>query len=295
MKAVFTTKVGSGYDDIVEKQYHFPSTYLAQVEKAVGDLIAYYEPRRQADAAAGGRQAYFAMARVVSIESDSRRDGHYYARLGDFLDFDRPVPFRTDHGYFESMLQRADGGTSKGAFGRSVRNISDEEFALIVAAGFPLDIGPDVQSQERMAGLEEPPVAFARPVVEVTGTRLFRDRAFARHIQCAYSRTCAMTGLQIINGGGRPEAQAAHIQPIARDGDDSVRNGIALSSTLHWMFDRGLISVDTDYRILIAPTGVPDAIRRLINPTGRLFVPKEVHARPHPHYLRFHRQNVFKG
>lgn len=293
MKAVFTTKIGSGYDDILEKQYHFPSTYLTQVERAVGDLIVYYEPRRQADAAVGGRQAYFAVARVLSIESDSSLNGHYYARLGDFLDFDRSVPFRNDNGYFESMLQRADGRTNKGAFGRSVRNISDEEFALIVAAGFPMDVESDAQSHG--AGLYEPPVDFVRPLVEVTGTRLFRDRAFARHVHLAYNQTCAMTGLQIINGGGRPEAQAAHIQPVARAGDDSVRNGIALSSTFHWMFDRGLISVDSDYRVLIASTGVPDAIRRLINPSGRLVVPKEQQARPHPHYLNFHQQNIFKG
>lgn len=100
MKAVFTTKVGSGYDDIVEQQYHFPSTYLAQVKNAVGDWIAYYEPRRQADAGTGGRQAYFAMARVVGIQPDPRRDDHHYARLIDFLDFDTAVPFRTDDGYF---------------------------------------------------------------------------------------------------------------------------------------------------------------------------------------------------
>jgi putative restriction endonuclease len=295
MKAVFTTKLGSGYDDIVEKQYHFPATYLAQVENAVGDLIVYYEPRRQADAATGGRQAYFAMARVVSVDTDSSRNHHYYARLADFLDFDRAVPFRAEERYFESILQRADGETNKGAFGRSVRSITDEEFDLILAAGFPMDVGLELPSNEHGPGLYEPPAAFARPVIEVTGTRLFRDRAFARHIQLAYNRTCAMTGLQIINGGGRPEAQAAHIQPVARDGDDSVRNGIALSSTLHWMFDRGLISVDTDYRILLAPTGVPDAIRRLINPTGKLVLPNNAHAHPHPHYLSFHRQNVFKG
>ena len=141
MKAVFTTKSGSGYDDIVEKQYHFPGTYLAQVENAAGDEIIYYEPRRQADIAAGGRQAYFAMARLVSIESDPMRDGHYYARLEDFLDFDTAVPFRTPEGYFESMLQRPDGETNKGAFGRSVRNISNNDPLQSLPQAFQIMIG----------------------------------------------------------------------------------------------------------------------------------------------------------
>ncbi|MGH6673150.1 MAG: HNH endonuclease [Xanthobacteraceae bacterium] len=44
-----------------------------------------------------------------------------------------------------------------------------------------------------------------------------------------------MTGLQIINGGGRAEVQAAHIRPVAAGGFDSVRNGLALSGTIHWI------------------------------------------------------------
>ena len=61
-----------------------------------------------------------------------------------------------------------------------------------------------------------------------------------------------MTGLRIINGGGRSEVQAAHIRPVASSGPDSVRNGLALSGTAHWMFDRGLLSIGDDYSILIA-------------------------------------------
>ena len=49
--------------------------------------------------------------------------------------------------------------------------------------------------------------------------------------------------------GGRAEVQAAHIRPVADNGPDSLRNGVALSSTFHWMFDRGLISVGDDYAV----------------------------------------------
>jgi putative restriction endonuclease len=37
MKAVLTTKVSPVYDDLPEVRYHFPKTYLRQVESAVGD------------------------------------------------------------------------------------------------------------------------------------------------------------------------------------------------------------------------------------------------------------------
>lgn len=40
--AVFTTSESSAYDDQPELRYHFPKTYLSQVERAVGDWIVYY-------------------------------------------------------------------------------------------------------------------------------------------------------------------------------------------------------------------------------------------------------------
>ena len=46
MKGVFTTKIIPEYDDLPERRYHFPSTYLKQAERCVGDWIVYYEPRR---------------------------------------------------------------------------------------------------------------------------------------------------------------------------------------------------------------------------------------------------------
>ena len=67
-----------------------------------------------------------------------------------------------------------------------------------------------------------------------------------------YGDRCAMSGIKLINGGGRSEAQAAHIRPVAQRGPDSVRNGIALSGTMHWMFDRGLVSIADDYKLLFA-------------------------------------------
>ncbi|WP_336510476.1 HNH endonuclease [Agrobacterium tumefaciens] len=89
--------------------------------------------------------------------------------------------------------------------------------------------------------------------------------------------------------------QAAHIRPVAHGGPDSVRNGMALSGTVHWMFDRGLISVDDDYSMLIASAGVPDTILRLMNPERRLLVPERPGERPHSQFLQYHREQVFKG
>jgi putative restriction endonuclease len=196
------------------------------------------------------------------------------------------------------MLRREDGKTSKGAFGRSVRLVPDDEFEAILAAGLsgaPLADAPVFQADAPFMGVEELEVPFQRPLVELTTIRPFRDLAFRRSVRAAYDNRCAVTGLRLINGGGRPEVQAAHIRPVADDGPDSVRNGLALSGTIHWLFDRGLVSVADDMTILKAKGHLPDEVERLINASGRLNLPADPARWPHPAFLKHHRETYFKG
>ena len=144
-------------------------------------------------------------------------------------------------------------------------------------------------------GAAEEPPTFDRPIVEQFTSRPFRDAAFSQAVKSAYHNTCAITGLKIVNGGGRAEVQAAHIRPVVDSGPDSVRNGLALCGTVHWMFDRGLLSLNDDYRILIAKGRVPAPVLKLINPDGMLRVPARPESRPHLQFLRYHRENVFQG
>jgi len=135
-KAVLTTKVDPTYDDLPEQRYHFPHTYLRQVEAARGDWIVYYERRRPSGdlMKAGGKQAYFATARITDIIEDPSKAYHIYPLIDDFLPFDHPVPFKDTDNYYESGLRKDDGLTNKGVE-RAVRNIPVDEYDLILAAG----------------------------------------------------------------------------------------------------------------------------------------------------------------
>jgi len=297
-KAILTTQVDPAYDDLPEVRYHFPRTYLRQVQQAIGDWIVYYEPRRSsADLSSrGGRQAYFATARVDRVDADPSRSDHFYAFVSGYLEFDHPVSFRDGEQYFEAALVREDGKTNKGAFGRAVRPISDREYDLILRAGFTRILG-EVGAEDRSdaGAFAEEAAVFERPLIERVVSRPFRDAAFVVVVKEAYGNTCAVTGFKIINGGGRAEVQAAHIRPVADQGPDSIRNGIALSGTAHWLFDRGLISIDDDYTILIAKDRVPEPVVRFLRTDRRALVPRRLDQRPHSHFLRYHRKNIFKG
>jgi putative restriction endonuclease len=94
---------------------------------------------------------------------------------------------------------------------------------------------------------------------------------------------------------GRAEVAAAHIRPVEKSGPDIVNNGIALSGTVHWMFDRGLISLADDLQILVSrQVNDSDSIKSLVNKSGYALTPERLSDRPHPHFLQWHREHCYK-
>jgi putative restriction endonuclease len=70
---------------------------------------------------------------------------------------------------------------------------------------------------------------------------------------------------------------------------------MALSGTMHWMFDRGLIGLSDDLGILVSRhINDPDGVRAMFNRTGKAIVPHRSSQRPHPRFLEWHRDNRFK-
>lgn len=293
VKLVLLHKADSIYEDDPDVVYDFPRQYLKAVREGVGDWAVYFEPVK------AGRRGYFAVAKIDDVIEKPRENGRYLALIapGSFLAFDREVPRLVEGRPLEASLMAPDGSPKKGGAQQlAVRRLGEAEFARIVNMGLPADL---VEAEERRyaassAGFEEVPSHFERPVIERLTQRPYRDVAFRRKVLAAYGHRCAFSGLGLTNGGGRPEVQAAHIRPVAHGGSDSPRNGLALSGTLHWMFDRGLISVAEDRTILVSRNKVPsDVTARLVAPDGKLRLPREASAWPHPENLRWHRENVF--
>jgi putative restriction endonuclease len=258
MKAVFTYSEDSKYDDLPEERYHFPRQYLKTVLAAEGDWIIYYRPGRGKDA---GVRAYFAVARVTSVVPDPKAADHYYAYVADYLELATPVPYRMDDRYV--------GASTPSEFQRAVRSIGDKEFEFILRLGIAPVLNTAPTQHDLVAPLDEP-FDESHPIVQQVANRKVRDATFAKQIVgIAYKGQCAITGLRITNGLGRAEVEAAHIKPVEKNGPDSPRNGVALSRTVHWMFDRGLISIENDYSLLVAKK-VPESALRLINPVQGL-------------------------
>jgi putative restriction endonuclease len=107
-----------------------------------------------------------------------------------------------------------------------------------------------------LVGLEVPP----EDVVAADATRFLpsenseakRDAKFAVRVLPAYNYTCALTRYRMIAVNGATPLDAAHIHQFKRGGSNHPTNGIALTKTAHWLFDRGFWSISNGFRVIVA-------------------------------------------
>lgn len=290
MPGVFVHRRDTHYDDQPDVRYQFPSTYLSRARQFERDWVVYYEPVK------AGARGFYAIGFVERIVQDPANPKMYIAEIepGTYLDFATPVPHRIDGQLVESGLSNAQA---------AVRPLSHADFMSITDLGLgkdddvlpradPTDLFENRVSEDQSPFVFEQPRARFENIV----SRPFRDRIFRKAVINAYGARCAITGLKFINGGGRAEVEAAHIRPVESDGPDSVNNGLALCGTAHWMFDRGLIGLTDQLDIMVSRhVNDMESLDRLL-PTGRRAVaPIDPALLPHPRFLGWHRDNVFKG
>ena len=295
---VFIHRADSPYEDSPATQYQFPAQYLSRASAFVGDWIVYYEPTKVPYS-----RGYYAIARVEKIVPDPTKADMHIALIapGSYLEFSNPVPFVGTDGVVERGVLNEVGRVS-GRAQAAVRPISPPDFDRILQRGLADEqpILPRVGAVDAPFQFDEKlqaPFDFEqeRERVERLTSRVVRDRVFRRVVLRAYDERCAVTGLKLINGGGRAEVAAAHIRPVEHNGPDIINNGIALSGTAHWMFDRGLIGITDELEIVISRhVNDRDGAEGMINRTGRLIGPSQERDRPHPAFLAWHRDNCFK-
>jgi putative restriction endonuclease len=298
-RGVFLHREDSRYEDHPEERYQFPSQYLSRASQFVGDWIVYYEPVKGPTS-----KGYFAIAKVERVVPDPTAAGMYLALIerGTYLPFERLVPFSDTGGPVERGLLNEQGRLS-GRAQAAVRPLSIADFNRILACGIPdedhvlpragalLDAPANAVREEQTPFL----IDAERERVGYYSSRIVRDRVFRRIVLETYDCRCAITGLKFINGGGRAEVQAAHIKPVEASGPDIITNGIALSGTAHWMFDRGLISLSDDLEVLVSrQVNDVESVWGIVNKSRKASPPLDPAHRPHPRYLAWHREHSFK-
>lgn len=123
-----------------------------------------------------------------------------------------------------------------------------------------------------------------------------RGSMFKREIPKIYNNTCCISGMRIDATENISMIDACHIVPFSESYDDTITNGIALCPNLHRAFDRGLIGIDENYRVLISNTFKENNTDYSISN----FEGKEIHLPSVKNYypltenFEWHRKNVFR-
>ena len=118
--------------------------------------------------------------------------------------------------------------------------------------------------------------------------------AFRVVVTETYHRECSITGEKTL-----PVLDAAHIKPFSENGPNISQNGILLRTDIHTLFDKGYITIDENYHVVVS--------KRLNEDFGNgkeyyayhgkeLFnVPDKQIDLPGKEYLRWHNENVYLG
>lgn len=123
-----------------------------------------------------------------------------------------------------------------------------------------------------------------------------RNQGFRKAIVTLYEHRCALCGIRMLTPEGHTIVEAAHVKPWSESHNDSPTNGMALCKLCHWSFDEGLMSVGTEYEVLVSKVvtinqNYPGHIltlsdRNIIRPEKKEFWPNQDN-------LEWHREKVY--
>ncbi len=101
--------------------------------------------------------------------------------------------------------------------------------------------------------LNEGPLLYMNEIQNADEEEIFvRNGIFKKLIPRIYNYTCCISGFRVESTSGIQMIDACHIVPFSESYDDTITNGISLCPNLHRAFDRGLISIDDDYKVLVS-------------------------------------------
>lgn len=123
-----------------------------------------------------------------------------------------------------------------------------------------------------------------------------RGSLFKREVPKIYNNTCCISGMKIDATISVSMVDACHIVPFSESYDDTITNGIALCPNLHRAFDRGLIAIDSNYKVVVSKTFKEDETNYSIKvfEMRQIILPKQKVFYPAAENFNWHLKNIFK-
>lgn len=140
------------------------------------------------------------------------------------------------------------------------------------------------------------PEAFPEGRMRDSAIRVRVNQGFFRSaILAAYDSTCCITGISVTG-----LLCASHIVPWSVDvcNRTNPRNGLCLNALHDRAFDSGLITVTTDYRVMLSPylNSLHDrGLDALLRPYDNASITVPKHFRPDGRFLDYHMKNIYRA
>ncbi len=138
------------------------------------------------------------------------------------------------------------------------------------------------------------------PVEPAVAPRAARSARFRDHVIRAYDHACAFcgyAGMEVLGGIGLQPVglAAAHVHWHAYHGPDVVTNGMALCEMHHRLFDRGLLGINEQRRVIVSPNfSAKDDRSRALVLGLELREPRTSPDSVADTHFAWHRQQVFR-
>ncbi|MFD9123861.1 phosphorothioated DNA-binding restriction endonuclease [Kitasatospora sp. NPDC059571] len=174
--------------------------------------------------------------------------------------------------------------------GRLARVLLDTHFPPSLHVDLCEAVGLDLELAE---------VGSVNGTAAAAAARRRRDRRMRELILTAYEFRCAFCGYDGTLGASTVGLEAAHVRWWSHDGPDEVDNGLCLCSLHHKLFDKGVLGLGDDRRILVSQrfVGRSDASRHhVLSLSGRRVIGPQPGLPPVARRHReWHGRQVFHG
>ena len=215
----------------------------------VGDFFLYRRPQKASEVK--GQFYIYGLGKIKSIQSinnaddatQKKRDKHVIAHVEQGIRFKDPI-LQSDLEDFEWTFKKR-GNTWEHFFQQyGMNEINQTDFIALLKMGLENQFDAlDMSSVEEDIDYR---VEDKRANVKIRGKD---QRDFSLQVKLNYQYRCAISGIT-----SKEFLIASHIIPWAVDWDNRKNpfNGICLSSLLDTAFDKGYITIDQYYRVVIS-------------------------------------------
>jgi hypothetical protein len=237
---------------------------------------------------------YFGIAFLRKVEKGE--SGFLYLSLEGIAFMPKRVPTSINKQAVEPDLVGAGEEIRFHHYAPGLHLISDETYRAILSMG---GLGWRTQKGQADSGMAE--LGQQLFLDEVTDQALRRYRTRQELVRMGLKNTlldrcgavCCMSGRRPNVPDGPSLLTLSHYWPLGMNGPDTLRNTGLMTCMIHQIWENGLVTMLSDWRLVFAPD-IPPLFRAEFDGRTSAQFPDDPSVQPHAKYLEYHRVNVFE-